>query len=182
MKMFLQARLEETVSMGIKDQNGGEALATRQHAAFTPTKTLRSKESATTSRAASQAVNDKDLVNYIAYKQSITAYTLYKDGRILVAIIETELRSNTKFAHVVAQAIGYYATLLSGELYPPLVFILSDVDIEIILFLFRDGQYATEEVPLINAVKLGKLKLWTKSNGFNLSVMYTLLDVLVKGS
>ena len=104
----------------------------------------------------------------------------------MAVIIETKLRSHSRFHHAVAQVIGYYLALRSEEETPPLVFVLSDTDIELVMFPFEEFDMETDSRSrLVNAVRFKEVPLWSSRHrtDFNMSalaIIYLVLRITVE--
>ena len=104
----------------------------------------------------------------------------------MAVIIETKLRSHSRFHHAVAQVIGYYLALRSEEETPPLVFVLSDTDIELVMFPFEELDRETDSRSrLVNAVRFKEVPLWSSRHrtDFNMSalaIIYLVLRITVE--
>ena len=99
----------------------------------------------------------------------------------MVVISEAKLSTHNKFHHAVAQVIGYYIALLSDVGSPPLVFVLSEANIQLAMFPFEDH----ENDKLVNAVRFVEVPLWLSnySIDFNISalgIVYLVLRITIE--
>jgi hypothetical protein len=174
--MYFQVRLEESVSQQ-HEQAKAEQCEESETVGTTPYRT-RSHEMVlrTPGRATAESITQSSRADY-------TCYTLRNEEDYIVAIIiETKLRSHKKYKYAVAQVIGYYLSLMSEQKAPPLVFVLSDRDIQLVMFPFRD---TTENVSLINAVRFIEVPLWSSEHptNFNMSafgILYLVLRIAIE--
>ena len=109
--------------------------------------------------------------------QSKADYTVYvvrdNNGSTVSVIIEAKHTSHSGFNHVKAQIVGYFAAFeVESEL--PLVFILTELYVEMVFFPFIT---TSDAHALINAVVLPPFDLFEESGDVNLSTLQLLLSL-----
>ena len=97
------------------------------------------------------------------------------DGAKLIAILDAKFSINV---HAIAQVIGYFSACGAMDEKPnPLVAVLSHEYIQFVLFPFEiDGK------PLINAVALSPISIWTSRHQPDLEVFKLILSLLSENS
>jgi hypothetical protein len=167
--MYFQVRLEESV---IVSQQHEQAKAEQCEESETVGTTPYQTPGRTTAESITQS-SRADCTHYIKI------YTLRNKEHYIVALI---IETHKKYEHAVAQVIGYYLSLISEPKTPPLVFVLSDRDIQLVMFPFVD---TTEKVSLINAVRFIEVPLWSSEHptNFNMSafgILYLVLRIAIE--
>ena len=109
-------------------------------------------------------------------EQSRADYMVYlvrrPDGEIISVIIEAKHTSHSFLDHVIAQLIGYFAAFkITVDM--PLVFVLTELYVQIVLFPFVDS----DRTHLINAVVLPRLGIFEESGGINQQTLHLLLSL-----
>ena len=107
--------------------------------------------------------------------QASTCYTLRgNDNEVAVVLIEAKMTNPLKFQHTVAQLIGYYTAFNTNEYAPPLLFVLSEMNVHLVVLPFK----GTDSRLVVNSIVLPEMKLW-RSNGVELDLHVLMLLLLV---
>ena len=110
-----------------------------------------------------KVISDRSRANYKVYL--ITG----PDNKIISIFIEAKHTSNPKLSHVIAHLIGYF-TVFDNTLETPLVFFLTELYIEVVIFPLK------KEVPIVNAVVLPRLNLFNEDGSINQFTLKFLLS------
>lgn len=128
----LHVRLEETVKANL--EHDPDQASTSQATPPRTRKRTYGSVSDTPGTSVSKSVSLGSRADY-------TCYMLRgSNHKVAVMLIEAKMTYHSKFQHAVAQLIGYYIAFNTDETIPPLLFVLSERDVQLVLLPFKDSE------------------------------------------